>query len=37
LHWRTGIYDWEAAATVAGEYGGGRVDVQMSAPWVPQS
>jgi pimeloyl-ACP methyl ester carboxylesterase len=37
VHWRTGIYNWQASTTVTGEYGGNRVDVQLSAPWVPQS
>jgi hypothetical protein len=37
VRWRTGIYNWEAPATVTGEYGGQDVDAQLSAPWVPQS
>jgi pimeloyl-ACP methyl ester carboxylesterase len=37
LRWRTGIYNWQAPTTVTGHYGGSRVDVQLSAPWVPQS
>ena len=37
LHWRTGIYNWKAPTTVTGEYGGHSVDVQLPAPWVPQS
>ena len=37
VHWRTGIYNWKAPTTVTGEYGGHTVDVQLPAPWVPQS
>jgi len=37
VHWRTGVYNWKAPATVTGEYGGHNVDVQLSTPWVPQS
>jgi pimeloyl-ACP methyl ester carboxylesterase len=37
VYWRTGIYNWKAPATVVGEYSGQRVDIQLSAPWVPQS
>jgi pimeloyl-ACP methyl ester carboxylesterase len=37
VYWRTGIYNWRAPTTVTGEYDGYRVDVQLSAPWVPQS
>ncbi len=37
VHWRTGIYNWKAPTTVEGEYAGVNVNVQLSAPWVPQS
>jgi pimeloyl-ACP methyl ester carboxylesterase len=37
VHWQTGIYNWKAPATVTGEYDGQSVDVQLPAPWVPQS
>jgi pimeloyl-ACP methyl ester carboxylesterase len=37
VNWRTGVYNWKVPTTVVGEYAGHNVNVQLSAPWVPQS
>jgi pimeloyl-ACP methyl ester carboxylesterase len=37
VHWQTGIDDWSSPATVSGVFDGQPVDVDLSAPWVPQS
>jgi pimeloyl-ACP methyl ester carboxylesterase len=37
VRWKTGIYNWTASTTVTGEYDGQNVDVQLPAPWAPQS
>jgi pimeloyl-ACP methyl ester carboxylesterase len=37
VHWRTGVYNWKTPATAVGEYAGHNVDVELPAPWVPQS
>ena len=37
VRWLTGVYNWKAPTTIVGEYAGDNVNVQFSAPWVPQS
>jgi pimeloyl-ACP methyl ester carboxylesterase len=37
VHWQTAINDWQTPAMVTGTFDGKSVDVQLAAPWVPQS
>lgn len=37
VRWNTGIANWKTPAGVKGAFDGERVDVELPAPWVPQS